>query len=53
MNAAGRGIDESDWERTYAPSVTRAQILSVSALYLAWTGFLALLAFRRWFGDLQ
>ncbi len=44
---------EANWEKKYAPKVTRGRIVFVSVLYLGWIGFLAVTSAQRWLGALQ
>jgi hypothetical protein len=42
-----------DWEKEFAPIVTRRQVAVSFVIYAVWLGFLAVLAVQRWFGSLQ
>ena len=42
-----------EWEKEYAPKITRTHVILASLLYAAWMIFLAIIAIHRWFGDLQ
>lgn len=45
--------DSQAWEKELAPKLTRGTLLLPIVLYALWTGFLAYIAFDRWFGALQ
>ena len=52
-SAAAAASRNHDWEREFAPKVTRRRLLVGIVIYAAWLAFLAVLAGERWLGSLQ
>lgn len=44
---------EENWEKKFAPKISRGRMVFVSILFLAWIGFLAVTSAQRWLGALQ
>jgi hypothetical protein len=44
---------DRNWEKQFAPKITRRQVVTAVVVYAVWLGFLAFLAIDRWFGSLQ
>ncbi len=45
--------EDNDWEREYAPRVTRRQLACGVVVFGLWLAFLAYFAASRWLGSLQ
>lgn len=45
--------DPYAWETEHAPRISRLHMAIPVIVYLAWLGFLAVMAGQRWFGTLQ
>ncbi len=44
---------ENDWEKEYAPCVTRRRLVFGLVVFSLWLAFLAVFAATRWLGSLQ
>ncbi len=50
--SAGK-CENEDWEKKYAPKVTRKRLTVGIGIYVFWLAFLAALAAQRWLGTVQ